>query len=65
MAYVTATGLLGGLGRVPVSGDFDGDGKTDLAVYQESTGLWQALLSGSNYAPVGTTFGGPGQMPLQ
>lgn len=31
----------------PVSGDFDADGKTDLALYEESTGRWHVKLSGS------------------
>lgn len=35
--------------KIPVSGDFDGDGKTDLALYQEATGTWQIRFSGSEY----------------
>jgi hypothetical protein len=34
---------------VPVPGDYDGDGKTDPAIYRPSTGQWYVLKSGANY----------------
>lgn len=36
---------LGSLGDVPAPGDYDGDGKTDYAVYRKSTGVWYVLNS--------------------
>ena len=39
----------GTAGDVPVPGDYDGDGKTDLAVFHPATGQWQILLSSTNY----------------
>ena len=43
---------------VPLTGDFDGDGKTDLALYRPSTAQWFVSESGSGYAnKLLTTFG--------
>jgi hypothetical protein len=37
---------------IPVTGDYDGDGKTDFALYRPSSGAWYILRSITNY----TTF---------
>jgi hypothetical protein len=36
-------------GDQPIANDFDGDGKTDIAVYRPSTGEWFLLLSSQGY----------------
>ena len=36
-------------GDVPVPGDFDGDGRTDLAVFRPSTGMWFLLKSSTAF----------------
>jgi len=50
---------------VPVMGDFDGDQRTDLAVYKESLAEWAVLLSMTEYnvAVVWAGVGGPGYVP--
>ena len=35
---------------VPLVGDFDGDGRSDLAVWRATTGTWRWLPSSSGYA---------------
>jgi hypothetical protein len=41
-----ATVTLGSGDEIPVPGDYDGDGRTDVAVYRPSTGLWTIIGSG-------------------
>jgi len=46
-----------------VCADYDGDGKADPAIYDETTGTWKVKLSSANYYLVITTLnglGGPG-----
>jgi len=58
-AIPTATPIANGGTR----DDLDGDGKTDAAVYDGTTGNWFAV--GSSIGPVGiAAFGGPGFMPV-
>ncbi len=46
--------------KQPVSGDFDGDSRNDLALYQESAGAWSFRLSASGYSSASATLGGSG-----
>jgi uncharacterized repeat protein (TIGR03803 family) len=54
-------------GNMSFKADFDGDGKSDLAVYRPSTGTWYICYSSSNYSCANWTsyqWGLPGDIPL-
>jgi hypothetical protein len=50
---------------VPVPGDYDGDGKTDVAVYKQAGGNWYILKSSTNYTTWKIVqWGLPGDIPM-
>lgn len=62
-------------GSIPVPEDYDGDGATDLAVFEPGSTQWHALLSGGGFRPVEALVGReqygwrhqwglPGDLPL-
>jgi hypothetical protein len=62
-AFTVAWGI-GNLGDKPVPGDYDGDGKTDLAIYRTSTGVWWIYPSGGG-ALYTATLGNSGDVTAQ
>ncbi|NLE68244.1 MAG: hypothetical protein GX608_12565, partial [Lentisphaerae bacterium] len=50
----------GGSEFSPVSGDFDGDGVNDLAVYHETSGRWYIVSLNGTRLVWGKQWGGPG-----
>jgi regulation of enolase protein 1 (concanavalin A-like superfamily) len=50
---------------VSMAGDYDGDGKADLATYLPATGEWHVVMSGANYATgIVTRWGTATDLPV-
>ncbi len=47
---------------VPVPGDYDGDGKTDLGVWRPATGVWFIFKSTGGTLTI--QWGTPGDVPI-
>lgn len=63
---ITSANYLGGNGCRPVAADYDGDGKADPAVYDETSGLWTINLSSAGYVSIAfpDSLGGSGYIPV-
>ena len=50
---------------VPLSGDYNGDGKTDLAMYQQTSGKWYVRTLAGAYLIYGQQWGGSSYVPVK
>ena len=50
---------------VPLAGDYDGDGRTDLVLWERPTGRWSISRSSTDYADAMIVYRGNGLFPFQ
>jgi len=64
--HVNGVSFLWGIGSdIPISGDFDGDGQSDIAVYRPGDGTWWVLTSTSGFSSyLHYPWGIPGDVPV-
>jgi hypothetical protein len=48
----------------PISGDYDSDGKTDIAVWRPGNGIWYILPSNSPGTYTATQWGAASDVPI-
>src|SRR6266478_988523 len=56
--------MLAASGMAATTGDYDGDGKTDIAVWRPSTGTWFIIPSSNPSAPIIRQWGAAGDIPV-